>query len=444
MGVRVRADKTHPGRWWVRVNHQGKRKSLAFNSRKAADLAAVELGAALKLGDVGVLNAHQAPARVPTVAEYAQAWLHTITQARATTVEAYRLRLTVHILPLIGHVPLTDLTRERIRTLITELTAGGNRRAGPDAEGRRRPLARGTLKGLLHILAGLLERAVEDGVLTKNPARGLTRELPASATATEAAEVEIFTPAELGRLLATAARDYPEWYAFVLCLARTGLRLGEAVGLEWRDVDFPQRVLVIRRSVRKGRVSLPKNGRSRRVEMSRQLAGVLADRQSLQDAEAALAGHAAPARVFLTPGTASPIRDDAWRNNVWTPLLRRAGLRYRKPHTLRHTFASLLIEGGESLKYVQEQLGHHSPAFTLAVYGHLLPRGERRAVDRLDDAPAAPIRNPRAAEPGASASLANETEQIHGEVSLPRRPIGPVIPPQDADSGCAEGGTERH
>lgn len=78
--------------------------------------------------------------------------------------------------------------------------------------------------------------------------------------------------------------------------------------------------------------------------------------------------------------------------------LARAGLRYRKPHTLRHTFASLLIEAGEPLTYVQQQLGHHSPAFTLAVYGHLLPRGDRRAVDTLDDAT---IRNPGATDRGA-------------------------------------------
>jgi integrase len=150
--------------------------------------------------------------------------------------------------------------------------------------------------------------------------------------------------------------------------------------------------------------------------MSRQLARVLADRKSFQEAEAALADHAAPARVFLHPGTASPIRDDAWRNNVWTPMLRRAGLRYRKPHTLRHTFASLLIEGGESLKYVQEQLGHHCPGFTLAVYGHLLPRGDRRAVDRLDDATE---RNPRATAPTESDPLLRDSTRIHGEVSLP-------------------------
>jgi integrase len=83
------------------------------------------------------------------------------------------------------------------------------------------------------------------------------------------------------------------------------------------------------------------------------------------------------------------------KNNVWRPLLRRAELRYRKPHTLRHTYASMLIEAGEPLTYVQQQLGHHSPAFTLKVYGHLLPRGTRRAVDALDDKT---IRNPAATE----------------------------------------------
>ena len=105
-----------------------------------------------------------------------------------------------------------------------------------------------------------------------------------------------------------------------------------------------------------------------------------------------MAGAAAPERVFSSPA-GEAIRDDAFRNNVWKGILRRLGIRYRKPHTLRHTFASMLIEAGEPLTYVQQQLGHHSPAFTLAVYGHLLPRGDRRAVDRLDDAT---FRNPAA------------------------------------------------
>ncbi len=78
---------------------------------------------------------------------------------------------------------------------------------------------------------------------------------------------------------------------------------------------------------------------------------------------------------------------------------RAAGLTYRRPHVLRHTFASLLIQAGEPITYVARRLGHHSPAFTMRVYGHFVPQGERRAVDTLDGLGGATIRNPGATAP---------------------------------------------
>lgn len=60
-------------------------------------------------------------------------------------------------------------------------------------------------------------------------------------------------------------------------------------------------------------------------------------------------------------------------------------MRYRKPHALRHTFASLLIQQGESLAYVRDQMGHHSIKITVDIYGHLVPGANKAAVDRLDD-----------------------------------------------------------
>ena len=74
----------------------------------------------------------------------------------------------------------------------------------------------------------------------------------------------------------------------------------EASALEWPDVDLANRVLIVRRSLRQGRVTAPKNGKPRRVDMSPQLVAALASRQSLQAAEAAIQGRDAPARVFLT------------------------------------------------------------------------------------------------------------------------------------------------
>ena len=113
--------------------------------------------------------------------------------------------------------------------------------------------------------------------------------------------------------------------------------------------------------------------------MSPQLAECLDGLRSLQAAEAALDGRTAPERCF--PGQQV---EDHWREHVWRPLLRRRGLRYRRIHTLRHTYASLLLERRASLAYVSEQLGHASPSVTLRVYTHLIPREGRRAVDRLD------------------------------------------------------------
>ena len=69
-------------------------------------------------------------------------------------------------------------------------------------------------------------------------------------------------------------------------------------------------------------------------------------------------------------------------------MIVRAGLRSVPIKALRHTFASLLLTQGESLPYVRDQLGHSSIQVTVDVYGHLMPGGNRAAVDRLDDLPA--------------------------------------------------------
>ena len=70
---------------------------------------------------------------------------------------------------------------------------------------------------------------------------------------------------------------------------------------------------------------------------------------------------------------------------VENKALKKAGLRRIRIHDLRHTYASLLIQAGESLAYVRDQLGHHSIKVTVDIYGHLDPEGNKQAVDKLDD-----------------------------------------------------------
>jgi integrase len=93
---------------------------------------------------------------------------------------------------------------------------------------------------------------------------------------------------------------------------------------------------------------------------------------------------------------------DNFRNRIWPKLLAKAGLRKVRIHDLRHTFASLLIANGESLAYVKDQMGHSSIRVTVDTYGHLVPGGNKAAVDRLDDAPIATTRNPDATSSGSN------------------------------------------
>jgi Phage integrase family len=73
-------------------------------------------------------------------------------------------------------------------------------------------------------------------------------------------------------------------------------------------------------------------------------------------------------------------------SRAWHPLLVKAGLRRGPFHTLRHTYASLLIMRGENLTYIKEQLGHSSIQVTVDLYGHLIPGVHRGAVDGLAEA----------------------------------------------------------
>ena len=77
--------------------------------------------------------------------------------------------------------------------------------------------------------------------------------------------------------------------------------------------------------------------------------------------------------------------DSSKVRKAFSRILSKAGLSHRGLHWLRHTFASLLLQQGESLVYVKEQMGHSSIQITVDTYGHLVPGGNRQAVDRLDD-----------------------------------------------------------
>jgi integrase len=386
MGVKVREWK---GAWWLFVDHQGRRKArrvgVGKDGKKSADLAAIRIQARLaEGGDLSVLDPAAAPL-VPTFKAYSERWLTAVAgiSCKDSTVAQYRHRIETRLSPHLGALPLTAITRDRVKALIAHEFKSGKLRKS------RQGLAPRTVRAFINTLVAILNSALEDGLIPSNPAARLGKVIRRDQTQVE--EIEVFTPDELTTLLEAAARDWPDHHMFLLCLARSGIRLGEALALRWEDIDWRSRVILIRRTTRRGSTSVTKNGKARRVDMSQQLGAALEGWQTLQEAEAAVAGCEASAWIFSALRAARHAESNIRR--VWRRLLSSVQLRYRKLHTLRHTFASLLIQAGEPVTYVQVQLGHHSAAFTLTVYGHFVPRAHHRGVDRLDDVT---VRNPAA------------------------------------------------
>ena len=145
-----------------------------------------------------------------------------------------------------------------------------------------------------------------------------------------------------------------------------------------------------------GKPTTPKSGLFRNVDMSLQLRAVLRLWRRQLGAAWLKAGRARPDLVF--PSAAGTTLDDSNIRKAMLAIVKKAEMRRRRSiiHVLRHTFGSLLIQQGESLAYVRDQMGHASIQVTVDIYGHLVPGGNRAAVDRLDGD--ATICNPGATE----------------------------------------------
>ena len=382
MGVTIREKPAYSGIWWVFIHHRGRRRAkrvgVGRRGRQLAEAAAIKIQARLLEGDLSVF-AQPAPTRssIPTLAEFAEEWLQTTVSLhlKPATQENYRVAMRRHWLPGLGAAPLDTLTRERIKAVMAEKLTKGELRPS-------------SLRTALIALSACLTAAVEAGRIPGNPATRLGR-FTRHAGAPEVRAIDPFTGDELTTLLITAEREMPEHYPLILALARTGLRIGEALALRRDDLDFHKENLWVRRTWGRRTLGTPKTGKARRVDMSQQLRRVLQAHLTIREAEAVVAGHPDSQWLFPAPDAADdarPMPPLLFYKGIWWALMRRSGLRYRKAHTLRHTFASLLLQNGESLTYVRDQLGHSSIKMTVDVYGHLVPGANRQAMDRLDDA----------------------------------------------------------
>jgi integrase len=317
-----------------------------------------------------------------TVREYAERWLRTqvALACRERTVEIYTGVLARDVFPALGDLPLTAISRQHLLELFA-------------AKGKGR--AHHGLRTILIPLRAMLNAAVDDGLIPANPALRIGRLLRGLGTR-EAQRVTALTSQEIGRLLARADLDLPDYTDLVHTLAWAGLRTGEACGLQWADVDSAEGFFDVKRTVSwaRGRVSTraPKSGKPRRVDIPTALLERLEARRTLAEAEAVIAGRQASPWIFPDPGDqAQPLDNRFFTIKRWPRLLRAAGLRYVKPHALRHTYATQLLQAGTPVLYVKDQLGHASIAITVDIYGHAIPNANRAAVEHLANVTAHPV-----------------------------------------------------
>jgi integrase len=192
------------------------------------------------------------------------------------------------------------------------------------------------------------------------------------------------TDAEADRLL-ERARPYRdgEFYLLFLTALRTGMRIGEITALKWQDVDFDNRLIEVQRSIMRGVISSTKNHKTRRVDISPQLAEELALWRTRQKRLALEHQYSVPEFIF-TDTAGQTYRNHKIRSAL-SKCLKDAGLRQIRIHDLRHTYASIRLLRGHNIGDVSYQLGHSSIKITYDVYGHWQPGKFKAEVDDLDN-----------------------------------------------------------
>lgn len=233
-------------------------------------------------------------------------------------------------------------------------------------------------RNLLTPLRSVFEDALNDDLIESNPFDriALGKLLRQSSKASDY-EVDPFTQAERDALLRAARADEQPMMAFWFA---TGLRPGELMALRWDRIDWiGKKVRIDLNLVSKTEKGPKTEAGIRDVELNAAAIAAL----TAQKPASFLAG----AHVWLNPRTNASWEADAQiRKTLWQPLCTRAGVRYRNPYQVRHTFASSLLTAGENPWYVAGQLGHVDVQLVFKVYGKFIPQDYQRPASRLQRA----------------------------------------------------------
>lgn len=356
----------------INFNYGGKRKSKSYESPAKAQEALKELEDLITNGHTSVKDIvlHVKEKEIQTVSFYIQLWLEGSGKEtlKRSTHDDYRGILK-------NHINKSDINRVSVDK-VTPLDVENFLLA------KLKTRANSTVTHIRNCLSGGFKLAIRDRAININPCHGF--KISTKQDDKREPQPPPLSASEIEALLDTFKKHRPEYYDLVLLLVRAGLRIGEAVALKWGDINFGQRFITVQRNFTRGRIeTTTKNGKNRKVDMTHQLVAVLQKRKLRLQKETTY--------VFQSKGE-KPIDPSNWRDRVFNPMLKLSGLRRVRVHDLRHSYASLLIQGSKDMHYAKEQLGHSSIKVTIDIYGHILtPEGKERPVDILDNLAAAGV-----------------------------------------------------
>jgi integrase len=316
-----------------------------------------------------------------TLRAYLEGWLADKRRdVEPSTWRPYRNYLSKHVLPALGGLRLAELAPPQgqgvVRALYRRLSA-----PAPAGTG----LAPQSVLHVHRILSQALARAVDDGLLPRNPCQGVS---PGKVPPSRA---RALSPEEVRRLLASSTGD---WRCLWLVALTTGLRLGELLGLSWGregagagaggadepGIDLERALVRVRQALVADDEGVsvvrpyPKSRAGRRaVPLPPEAVEALRDQRRRQIAEQLRAADwpDAEALVFLTRRGTPQLEGNVGR--AFKRDAARAGvalIRGEGPHLLRHTYASHLLAGNRPVTEVAHLMGHSSAAVTLRIYAH--------------------------------------------------------------------------
>lgn len=325
----------------------------------------------------------------PTVSEFAETWLESLRVADST-ITGYRKNLRNHVLPYIGSETVDGITTETLNRLYKSLQTEGRK----DAKRAGGPLKAATILKIHQNVCQVFEYARVLGLVDMNVAESGLISIPGrKEVQTEAEEVEVWTIEEVRRVLDWNEHvDGDDLNVLWRLIAKTGVRRGEGVALKWKDFNFEDRILSVRRSadsVNPRKTKPTKTYRSRPISLTREtveyLLGYREQRKQLGDA------YVAPgAYVFGTDKNELRGPNDVTRR--WSKMVLRAQkafgpgvLAWVTLKGLRHSHATHLLQGEVAPKMVQERLGHSNIQTTMNIYSHVTPTIQSGAVLRLEE-----------------------------------------------------------